>query len=190
MNSRFFLLLFLCFLLFSSTALHFLIISCSPLCIIHGLLSPSECPCPGMGPFLTPDPPGCPYPSSCTDCIPFRAVPHPPWVPPWAPVPLGYPFSGVGCPWLAVPPLAQNTSFQECISSMSPVMSSSTCLFHFISPDKPLHILPHMSPFCVLLCLLSHDSFWFPLCAVSCTSHPSAYHPFINMSEPQHYVLF
>lgn len=154
----------------------------------HGLLFPSSCLFPGMCPFMGSVPLGMSLSQFLHRLHSLRVVPAPLWVSLRAPVPQGYHCSSVCHPWVREHPLAQSTSFQVCISVMSPAISPSTCLFHFISPDSHLHIFPQMSPLCVFLCLLFYV-FCFSLCVVLCTSCPSVYHPFLNMSEPWHHVL-
>lgn len=150
-------------LLFSSTASHFLIISCAAVWSIHGLLYTS--PCSGEGPFMGTSPSGVittPVPAqaafSVALCLPYSGL---------IPVPSPSELSVIqyGFP-LTVPPLPKHNSSQECISSISPSMSPYTFLFHFISAGRPLYISPHMSCSCIFLRLLSHLLLLPPLCGM------------------------
>lgn len=164
-------------LLFSCTPSHFLIISCTPVWSIHGLLYTSGLPCPGKGPFMGPSPSGVVSTSVVTQAalsvglfLPFCGfIPRP--------RPSGLSVTQHGFPW-TVPPLPNHSS---------PSMPPYTSLFHSISSDRPLHISLHMSWFCIFLCPLLHLLLLLPLRGLMFILH-QCLPPFTYVSKPVHCV--
>lgn len=174
----------LCILLFSSTACHFLIISCAPVWSIHGLLCTSGLPCLGMGHFMGRSPSGVittPVPPQAALSVgPF--LPYCGIIP--GPRPSGLPVIQQGFPW-TVSPLPNLNSFQECISSRS--LSMSPYNFSSISVmQTDLFTFLIAYPVFVSSCVFFYTSYCFPFSAVSCASCTSVYHPSSYMSEPVH----